>query len=35
MHTWMVWRRNLIALTPLLFQTDVRTVRPAIITGEK
>jgi enterochelin esterase-like enzyme len=34
MHTWMVWRRNLIAFAPLLFQRDMRTVRPAIITGE-
>ena len=35
MHTWMVWRRNLIAFTPLLFQNDPHTIRPAIITGEK
>jgi len=34
MHTWMVWRRNLIAFTPLLFQSDIRTIRPAIITGQ-
>ncbi len=34
MHTWMVWRRNLIAFTPLLFQGDTHTVRPAIISGE-
>ncbi len=34
MHTWLVWRRNLIAFTPLLFQTDKHTVRPAIISGE-
>lgn len=34
MHTWMVWRRNLIAFTPLLFQGDSRVVRPAIITGQ-
>jgi enterochelin esterase family protein len=34
MHTWMVWRRNLIAFTPLLFQGDMHTVRPAIISGE-
>ena len=24
MHTWMVWRRNLIAFTPLLFQNSSR-----------
>ena len=35
MHTWLVWRRNLIAFTPLLFQNDPHMVRPAIITGEK
>ncbi len=34
MHTWMVWRRNLIAFTPLLFQNDAHTVRPAIISGQ-
>ena len=34
MHTWMVWRRNLIAFAPLLFQGDTHTVRPAIISGE-
>ena len=34
MHTWLVWRRNLIAFTPLLFQND-RTVHAAIIAGEK
>jgi enterochelin esterase-like enzyme len=34
MHTWMVWRRNLISFAPLLFQGDTHTVRPAIITGE-
>jgi enterochelin esterase-like enzyme len=34
MHTWMVWRRNLIAFAPLLFRGDTHTVRPAIITGE-
>ena len=34
MHTWMVWRRNLITFAPLLFQGDGHTVRPAIITGE-
>jgi len=34
MHTWMVWRRNLIAFTPLLFQSTSHIVRPAIITGE-
>jgi enterochelin esterase family protein len=34
MHTWMVWRRNLLAFTPLLFQSDTHTVRPAIISGE-
>jgi enterochelin esterase family protein len=34
MHTWMVWRRNLIAFSSLLFQSDPRTIRPAIITGE-
>lgn len=33
MHTWMVWRRNLIAFTPLLFQND-HAVRPAIISGQ-
>jgi enterochelin esterase family protein len=35
MHTWMVWRRNLINFAPLLFNDANRTVRPAIITGEK
>jgi enterochelin esterase family protein len=34
MHTWMVWRRNLIAFTPLLFQGGTHVVRPAIITGQ-
>jgi enterochelin esterase-like enzyme len=34
MHSWMVWRRNLIAFTPLLFQGGSRILRPAIITGE-
>jgi enterochelin esterase family protein len=34
MHTWMVWRRNLIAFTPLLFQGNTNVVRPAIITGQ-
>lgn len=34
MHTWMVWRRNLIAFAPLLFQNEKHTVRPAIISGE-
>ena len=34
MHTWLVWRRNLIAFAPLLFQNDKHTVRPAIISGE-
>jgi enterochelin esterase family protein len=34
MHTWIVWRHNLIALTPLLFRSDSRVVRPAIITGQ-
>jgi len=34
MHTWMVWRRNLIAFTPLLFQSEGRVIRPAIITGQ-
>jgi enterochelin esterase family protein len=34
MHTWMVWRRNLIAFAPLLFQGDTHVVRPAIISGE-
>jgi enterochelin esterase family protein len=34
MHTWMVWRRNLITFTPLLFQGDTHSVRPAIITGQ-
>jgi enterochelin esterase-like enzyme len=34
MHTWLVWRRNLIAFTPLLFQGDSRVVRPAIISGQ-
>ncbi len=34
MHTWMVWRRNLINFAPLLFNDANRTVRPAIITGE-
>jgi enterochelin esterase family protein len=34
MHTWMVWRRNLIAFAPLLFQSDTHAVRPAIITGQ-
>jgi enterochelin esterase family protein len=35
MHTWMVWRRNLITFAPLLFQNSNRVVRPAIISGEK
>ena len=34
MHTWLVWRRNLIAFAPLLFQNDMHTVRPAIISGQ-
>lgn len=34
MHTWLVWRRNLIALTPLLFQNDAHAIRPAIISGQ-
>jgi hypothetical protein len=36
MHTWMVWRRNLIAFTPLLFQngSNTRIIRPAILPGE-
>lgn len=34
MHTWLVWRRNLIAFAPLLFQARERIVRPAIISGE-
>ncbi len=34
MHTWMVWRRNLLAFTPLLFGGETHTVRPAIITGQ-
>ena len=34
MHTWLVWRRNLIAFAPLLFQNDLHTVRPAIISGQ-
>jgi enterochelin esterase-like enzyme len=34
MHTWPVWRRNLIAFAPLLFQGRERIVRPAIISGE-
>lgn len=35
MHTWLVWRRNLIAFAPLLFQSSAtRVVRPAIISGE-
>jgi enterochelin esterase-like enzyme len=34
MHTWMVWRRNLMAFTPLLFQGDTRVIRPAITSGE-
>jgi enterochelin esterase family protein len=34
MHTWIVWRRNLIAFAPLLFQGDTHVVRPAIISGE-
>jgi enterochelin esterase family protein len=25
MHTWMVWRRNLIAFTPLLFKAGATT----------
>lgn len=33
MHTWLVWRRNLIAFAPLLFQSN-RVVRPAIISGQ-
>lgn len=34
MHTWMVWRRNLINFAPLLFSGSTRTIRPAIITGQ-
>jgi enterochelin esterase family protein len=34
MHTWMVWRRNLLAFAPLLFKEGPRMVRPAIISGE-
>jgi enterochelin esterase family protein len=34
MHTWMVWRRNLINFAPLLFTDSSRTIRPAIVTGE-
>jgi len=34
MHTWMVWRRNLIAFAPLLFQSNDRVIRPAIVSGE-
>ena len=34
MHTWLVWRRNLIAFAPLLFQNNMHTVRPAIISGQ-
>jgi enterochelin esterase family protein len=30
MHTWMVWRRNLAAFAPLLFQTSGQ---PAMVTG--
>ena len=26
-HTWMVWRRNLAAFTPLLFQEKLRTAK--------
>jgi enterochelin esterase-like enzyme len=30
MHTWMVWRRNLIALAPLLFRPGTTGVSPAV-----
>lgn len=33
MHTWMVWRRNLAAFTPLLFQKPVSTVTPSASTA--
>ncbi len=34
MHTWMVWRRNLIAFAPLLFRTGPGNVSAAIVPGE-
>jgi enterochelin esterase family protein len=34
MHTWMVWRRNLLSFAPLLFQHPDHLIRPAIISGE-
>ena len=35
MHTWMVWRRNLVAFAPLLFRTVPGNVSAAIVPGER
>lgn len=35
MHTWMVWRRNLMEFAPLLFRAGTGNVSAAIVPGER